>query len=186
MEFSLPLMLVAQAAEGAHKVGFDSPFEVNFGMFFWTWIIFIALFLALRKWAWPEILKFTEERERKLAHQLAEAERMNAEARQALEEHQRLVARAKEDAQALIAEAKSVAEREREQLLTRTREEQAQLLERAKREIQAERERAVAELRREAVDLSLSAASRLIGERLDSDANRRLVTEYLASLAERH
>jgi F0F1-type ATP synthase membrane subunit b/b' len=44
----------------------------------------------------------------------------------------------------------------------------------------------VVELRREAVDLSLAAASRLIGERLDSNANRRLVTEYLASLAEQH
>jgi F-type H+-transporting ATPase subunit b len=46
----------------------------------------------------------------------------------------------------------------------------------------AERDRAVADLRREAVDISLAAASKLIGERLDADADRRLVQDYLATL----
>ena len=32
------------------------------------------------------------------------------------------------------------------------------------------------------MDLSIAAASKLIEANLDSDANRRLVTEYLASL----
>jgi hypothetical protein len=32
------------------------------------------------------------------------------------------------------------------------------------------------------VDLSLAAASRLVGERLDGEADRKLVTGYLASL----
>jgi F0F1-type ATP synthase membrane subunit b/b' len=40
----------------------------------------------------------------------------------------------------------------------------------------------VADLRREAVDLSLGAASKLIGERLSSDTDRKIVAEYLASL----
>ena len=56
------------------------------------------------------------------------------------------------------------------------------MLERAKREIAVERERAVAELRREAVDLSLAAASKLIEQRLDSDADRKIVEEYLGTL----
>jgi F-type H+-transporting ATPase subunit b len=45
-----------------------------------------------------------------------------------------------------------------------------------------ERDRAIAELRREAVELSLAAASKLIGERLTSETDRKLVQEYLASL----
>ena len=53
---------------------------------------------------------------------------------------------------------------------------------RARREIAAERDRAVAELRREAVDLSLAAASKLIQKRLDSETDRKLVLEYLATL----
>ena len=52
--------------------------------------------------------------------------------------------------------------------MEKTRQEQEELLARARREIGAERDRAIEELRREAVDLSLAAASKLIGERLDS------------------
>jgi len=36
------------------------------------------------------------------------------------------------------------------------------------------------------VDLSLAAASKLIGERLNSESDRRIVQEYLASLGSNH
>ena len=66
--------------------------------------------------------------------------------------------------------------------MERTLQEQQQLLDRARRDIGEERDRAIVELRREAIDLSLAAASKLIGERLTSDTDRKLVQEYLASL----
>ena len=37
-------------------------------------------------------------------------------------------------------------------------------------------------VRKEAVDLSLAAAERLLRERLDDDANRRLVRDYITEL----
>jgi F-type H+-transporting ATPase subunit b len=111
---------------------------------------------------------------------------MNAEARALLEQHQKMVAGAREQAQALLNEAKAVAQEEREALLQKTRDDQEQLLERARREIATETERARATLRREAVDISLAVASRLIEERLDDEANRKLVTQYLGSLETKH
>ncbi|MBI4499986.1 MAG: F0F1 ATP synthase subunit B [Gemmatimonadetes bacterium] len=180
------VVLALQEGEHAAARAPSSPFEVNFGLFFWTWVVFILLLAVLYKFAFPAILKATEEREQRIKHQLAEAERMNAEARAMMEQHQRLLASAKEQAQALINEAKLVAQHEREALLQKARDEQDQILERAKREIEAERERAVAALRREAVDLSLAAASKLLQERLDDEANRKLVTQYLGSLETKH
>jgi F0F1-type ATP synthase membrane subunit b/b' len=41
-------------------------------------------------------------------------------------------------------------------------------------------------LRREAVELSIAAAAKVIDANLDTDANRRLVTEYLESLEKNH
>lgn len=170
--------LVTMLQEGE---GPSSPFEVNFGLFFWTWVVFIALFFVLRRFAWPVILKATLERERRIRHQLAEAEKMNAEAKALLEEHGRMMANARDQTHALLAEARALAEREREALLAKARQEQEQILERAKREIGVERDRAMAQLRREAVDLSLAAAAKLLETRLDSEADRRLVTEFLES-----
>ena len=66
--------------------------------------------------------------------------------------------------------------------MEKTKQEQEELLARARREIASERDRAVAELRREAVDLSLAAASKLIGKRLDSETDRKIVIDYLATL----
>lgn len=171
--------------EHAAAEGPFSPFEVNFGLVFWTWFVFLLLFFTLKRFAWPAILRATEARERRIQAQLAEAERANAEAKAALEEHKRLLASARDQAHALLNEAKLVAQREREDLLAKARHEQEQMLERAKREIEAERARAVTEIRRAAVDLSLAAAAKLIEAKLDDEADRRLVTEFLASLEKR-
>jgi F-type H+-transporting ATPase subunit b len=168
------------ASEGGG--GPSSPFEVNFGLFFWTWVVFIALFFALRKLAWPMILRSVEEREQKIAKQLADAEQANATAQQLLEEHKAAIARARTEAQEILAKAKAVAQKERDALVAKGHEEQERMLDRARKEITAERDKAIQELRREAVELSIAAASKLVETNLDSDANRRLVSEYLAGL----
>ena len=151
-------------------------------MIFWTWLVFIALFLLLKRFAWPAIIGATEEREKRIRGQLDEAQKMNSDARAALDEHKELLAGAREEAHGIVAESRSLGEKEREQILEKARRDQESMLNRAKQEIEAERDRAVASLRAEAVDLSLAAASRLIGEKLDDDANRKLVTEYLESI----
>ena len=170
------------AAAQEHGGGPASPFEVNFGLFFWTWIVFIALFFVLKKFAWPTLLKSVEEREKKIAKQLADAEAANAQAQKLLEDHKASIAQARTEAQDIVAKSKVVAQKEREVLLAKAHEEQEQLLERARREIGAERDKAIVALRREAVDLSIAAASKLVETNLDSEANRKLVTEYLAGI----
>ena len=145
----------------------------------------VVLLVLLWKFGWPALLKSVEERERRIQHQLDEAEKARAEAAQLLEQQRRGLEQARAEAQEILAKAKAVATQEREVLLARTREEQEQLLDRARREIDAEKEKAILALRKEAVDLAIAAASRLIEEKLDDEANRRLVLEYLASLEQR-
>ncbi|HXG45272.1 MAG TPA: F0F1 ATP synthase subunit B [Gemmatimonadales bacterium] len=180
------LALLVQGAEAGHAAGPSSPFEVNFGLFFWTWVVFIALVLVLKRFAFPALLKATEERERTIARQLQEAEAANAEAQRLLAENRRLLSEARAQAQAMVAEARAAAERERAAAVEKSRQEAERLLERARQEIAAEREKALVELRREAVDLSLAAATKLVGQRLDSEADRSLVMSYLSALEQSH
>jgi F-type H+-transporting ATPase subunit b len=177
-------LLVQETAEGVHAAegGPTSPFEVNFGLFFWTLIVFGILLFLLWKFAWPGILKATLEREQKIKAQLAEAERLNAEAKAALAEGQKLQLDARNSAQALLAEAKAAAEKERAAAFERVKQDQDTLLERTRRDIAAERDKAIADLRREAVDLALGAAAKVIGQRLDSEADKKLVLDYLAKV----
>lgn len=158
------------------------PLTVDGGLMLWTVIIFLILLAILKRFAWPAILGAVEAREQALEQQLAEAERNRAEAAQLLEEHKRLLGESKAQAHSIVVEARQLAEKERAVAMEKTKQEQEELLQRARREIATERDRAVADLRREAVDLSLAAASKLIGERLGSDTDRKIVNEYLASL----
>ena len=180
--FALLLTLATADQEG----GGMGPFQVEVGLVFWTWVVFLVLLFLLRRFAWPVIVQATEEREKKITAQLAQAQAAQAEAQKALEEGNRLAAEARASAQQLLTEARQTAEKERTHLLERARKEQEDLLDRARREIVAERDKAVVALRREAVDLSLAAAAKLVGQRMDSDTDRRLVTEYLESVEIKH
>src|SRR6266545_7670722 len=182
------MLLLQEAAEGAHAAAAApaSPFDVNFGLFFWTRLVFGILLVVLWKFAWPGILKATEERERKIAAQLAEAEKLNADAKAALAQGQKLQTDARNQAQALLAEARAAVEKERASLVDKVRHEQEALLERTRREIAAERDKAVLELRREAVDLALGAAAKVIGTRLDTAADKQIVLDYLAKVETPH
>jgi F-type H+-transporting ATPase subunit b len=169
----------AVAQEGGEASG---PLVVNGGLMIWTLVVFGLLFLVLKRFAWPALLGAVEAREKRLEEQLAEAERNRAESARLLEEHKKLLLDTRAQASGLLADARAAAEKERALAMQKTKQEQEDLLERARREIGAERERALVELRREAVDISLAAASKLIGERLGSDTDRKLVESYLATL----
>jgi F-type H+-transporting ATPase subunit b len=170
----------AAAEGGATHVA--TPFDINAGLIFWTVGIFLVLMVLLWRFAWPAILGSVEEREQRIAKQLADAEAARAEAQRLLEEHKALIAGSRAEAQEIVTKAKGVAQKEREALVAKGHEEQERLLERARREIADERDKAILALRREAVDLSIAAASRLVESNLDNEANRRLVADYLASL----
>jgi F-type H+-transporting ATPase subunit b len=160
----------------------SGPLTIEFGLMFWTVVVFLLLLVILKKFAYPALLGAVEARERALQEQLDAAERNRVESEALLAEHKKLLAEARSQAHTLLVEARTTAEKDRALAMEKTLQEQQELLERARREIVDERDQAIAELRREAVELSLAAASKLIGERLTSETDRKLVEEYLSRL----
>src|SRR2546427_183551 len=158
---------------------------VEGGLVIWTLVVFGLLLYVLKRSAWPVLLQAVREREQRLERQLAEAAQAREEAARLLEQQKQALERARAEAQEIVTKAKVVAEKERAALLARAREEYELLLARAKKDIEEEKAKAILALRREAVDLSIAAASRLIAQNLDSEANRRLALEYLATLEQR-
>ena len=174
------LALLQETAQQAEHVA--SPFDINGGVIIWTVVIFVILLALLWRLGYPALLRMVEERERRIQRQLDEAEKANAEAQRLLEEHRKQIAAARNEAQDILAKAKAVSQKERETLLAKAREEYDALLGRARKDIETEKDKAILALRREAVDLSIAAASRVIDANLDTDANRKLVTDFLESL----
>lgn len=186
MKSLFALTLLAAAPLAAQEAPASGPLTVEGGLMFWTIVIFGVLLLVLWKFAWPQILGAVEAREKALENQIEEARRNREESARVLEEQKKLLSDARSQAHQIVADAQGLAEKERAVALEKSRQEQEELLARARRELADERERAVAELRREAVELSLAAAGRLIRQRLDDDADRKLVTDYLSTLEPQH
>ena len=168
----------AAAADGA-KVNLLEP---HAGLITWTIIVFVSTLLVLRKFAFGPILGAVRAREQALADAMAAAERDRNESAKLLAEQRAAIESARNEAQKYIAEGRATAESMRSEMLEQTRQQQAELLERARKEIENEKTKAVDELRRTAVDLALAGAGKLIGQRLDGDADRKLVEQYLNSL----
>jgi F-type H+-transporting ATPase subunit b len=179
INFWLALQEHATPAAAEHA---ESPgvFNLASNVSFWTVIIFLVLLFILSKFAFPAILGYAAAREKRIQDALDQSQRDREESARILEEQRQALARAREEAQGFISEAQKTAERVRRDILEKARVEQEELLARAKREIEDERLRVVDSLRREAVDLAVAAASKLVEKRLDSQEDRRIVTEFLA------
>ena len=179
MNLLISLIQEHAPAAGEHAAS-PNVFAFNPGVSGWTLIIFVILMIVLAKFAFPPILGYAAAREKRIQEQIDEAARQREETQKLLEEQKQLLAKSRTDAQSLIAEAQKDAERVRRETLEKARLEQEEILARAKREIEDERARAIESLRREAVDLAVAAASKLVEKRLDSQEDRRIVTEFLS------
>jgi F-type H+-transporting ATPase subunit b len=173
------LILLAAEEPGAAP----NVFNLSLGVSFWTFIIFIILVWVLAKFAFPPILGYAAAREQRIQDALDTAQRQREQTEQLLAQQREELDQAKQQAQLLIAEGKTAAERLRDDMLQRARVEQEELLERARGDIARERDVALESIRREAVEVAMAAASKLIGQRLNTAEDRRLVNEYLTSVA---
>jgi len=173
-----PLLLAQEHAAEATS----GPVDLRINLMFWTLLIFVILFVILKKAAFPKLLGAVEAREKALQDAIDAAKRDRDEAQQLLAEHRAQIENARNEAQRLIADGRTTAEKMRADLIEQTRHEQQEMLERARREIDTEKERAIAQLRREAVDLAIAGASKVIEQNLDNQRNRQLVDGFLSSL----
>jgi len=183
LNFIAASSLLAQEEHGAASGG-GGLFDINWvNLMFWTWLIFGVLLFVLRKWAWGPILGALNAREERIQQALDSAAQERDEAARLLQEHHDLLDGSRDEAQKILAEGRKASERLRAELLDEARKQRDQIVERAREDIERERDAALDVLRREAVDLSISAAGRVLEREVDSAENRRLVEEYLADLA---
>jgi F-type H+-transporting ATPase subunit b len=180
---ALPVAVFAQEAGHAEGGGGAALFDINVGLSLWTVVVFLALLAILWKFAWGPILGAVQAREDHIQQALDESERQRKEAEALLEQHRQHLAEARRHAQEIIAEGKTAGAKVRKEIEEKARDEGDALLERARADIQREKDEALAEIRKETVQLALAAASKLMGERLDSERDRQLVLGYVDELA---
>ena len=178
--------LLALVGVAAHQVAVvpaaenGAGFQINL---FWVIVSaanFIVFFLIVRSLAFSGLVKTLDDRRARIEQGLKDAEQARRDRESAEQERQTSLAEARREANDILARAQKVASETREQDIAATREELARLRERATAEIEAEKVRAIAELRGEVTDLALAAATRVVGDAMNADRQRKLVADFLA------
>jgi len=76
---------------------------------FWLLLTFLVLYLLMSKVALPRVAEILQERQEKVSDDLAKAERMQAEAKEAYDAYEQRLHEARSQAQALLREANEAA-----------------------------------------------------------------------------
>lgn len=163
-------------------LGANALIQVVPGLMIWTIVSFGLTLFVLKRYAFGPIQKVIDERRERIRQSIEEADRVRAEARQLLEQHRALIARARSDAEEILAEARRVTDAQRERVREETDADRQRRLEETRRQIEAETRRALEQIRAEVANLTVIAAEKVTRKSLDDADHRRLIEDAIAEL----
>jgi F-type H+-transporting ATPase subunit b len=142
-------------------------------------INFIVLFVLLRLFLYKPVMKMLDERAQRTKEGMELAEATKKEYEQAKGEVQKQIEKGRQEAQTIITQAMQVGERLKEESRQEATKQAQTIIDRTRSELEAERDKIIGDLRREFVDISISAAEKVIKETLDKEKHRKLIEETL-------
>ena len=142
-------------------------------------INFIVLFILLRLFLFKPVVKMLDERAKRTKEGMELAEATKKEFEQAKVEVQKQIEKGRQEAQAIIAQTMQIGERLKEESRQEAAKQAQTIIDRTRAELETERDKIVGDLRREFVDISISAAEKVIKETLDKEKHRKLIEETL-------
>lgn len=154
--------------------------DINIWNFIWSAVNIIILFILLKIFLFKPINKIMDERTRSIQEDIDYAKKSREEAEALKQEYAEDINEAKAEAQKIIMKAHEDAEAEKAVILQKSQEEADQLVSDANKAIESKRKRVLAQAQTQIADLAIEAASKIIGENVDDEKNRRLVDEFLS------
>lgn len=155
--------------------------DVNIWNFIWSAVNIVILFILLRIFLFKPINKIMNERTRTIQDNMDEAEKSRREAEELKQQYAESLSNAKDEAQKIIMKAHDDAEAEKSAILKKSQEEASEIISDAGKTIENERKRIIQQAQSQIADLAIEAASKIIGENVDDEKNRRLVDEFLSA-----
>jgi F-type H+-transporting ATPase subunit b len=160
--------------------GGDFLVKPGVGVMVWTLIAFGVTILLLRRFAFPPIQEALDKRRVAIEESIDHAERTRQEADALLREYRERLREAREQADDIVTRARRAAERVNEESKVEAKQTREELMEQTRRDIEQETRRALDQIRREVADLTVLATEKVARKTLDDDDHRRLIEEALS------
>ncbi len=156
-----------------------SVIKPDFGLLFWTTVIFILFWVIIGKFAFRPIMEGLKKRERDIQNSLDEAKRAREEMAKMKAENEELLAKAREERAQILKEAKEAKDRLIAEAKEQAKDEAKKIVANAKEQIENQKMAAIVELKNQVGKLSLEIAEKVIRKQLEGDKQQEAFVEDL-------
>jgi F-type H+-transporting ATPase subunit b len=171
------VLLLAQESGGDEGGSFlVSP---ALGLMIWTLVLFAFTMWVLSKVALPRIGEALERRANAIRDSIEAAEKQRQEADQLLNEYRERLKEAREQAEDIVARARKAADAAAAEAVSEGKEKREELVAAARRDIEAETRRSLERIRKEVADLTVMATEKVTRKSLDDQDHKRLIDDAL-------
>ncbi len=140
---------------------------------------FVLALWILKAFAWKPLLKMLDDRRKKIAGDIDDAEKIKAEAGKILDEYHAKLRDIEVEARSKIQDAISEGNRIAVEIRENARDEAREIVEKSREELSRDIARARVELRDDMVGMAIKAAEKIISAKLDEAEQKRLLENFL-------
>lgn len=144
-----------------------------------TILNFILLVLVLAVILWKPMLKFLDERARKIEESLKIAEENKKRAEEIKVEHVEIIREARTKATDIIDKAMANATKESRELIAQTKEHTQSMIDSSRNEILMEAERIKQDLRKEVASMTVALAGKVLDREIKESDHKELIDKNL-------
>lgn len=160
-----------------------SVIKPDFGLIFWTVLIFLVLYFFLAKFAWKPIQNALTKRNHEIQESIDEAKLVQEQMSQLKEDNAKLLAEAREESTRIVKEAEEFAKKRKNEAVAEAKEAAQKVAADAQRDIANMRDSAMADLKKEVGVMALDIAEKVIRKELKNDTSQTaLVNELVKNL----
>ena len=152
----------------------------DLGLFVWTLVAFLIVFLILKKFAWKPILSSLNEREKGIADSIATAQRVKSEMAAMQAENQKIMTEAREERTQMLKEAKELKDKIVNEAKDQAKNEASKIIADARVQIDHLKNAAMTEVKNEVASLALQVAEKVLRKNLSNDAEQSNFAKKLA------
>ncbi|MSO42312.1 MAG: ATP synthase F0 subunit B [Solirubrobacterales bacterium] len=154
----------------------------SLGLMIWTLATFLFTMYVLKKLAFPRIQEALDKRAKLIADSIDAAQQSKKESEELLAEYRARLKEAREQADDIVARARKSADTAKAEATKEGVAKREELLAAARRDIEAETRRSLERIRKEVADLTVLTTEKVVRRSLDSDDQKRLVDEALSEV----
>lgn len=151
----------------------------DLGLLFWMLLAFVIVFLVLKKYGFPVIIKMVEDRKNFIDESLRNAREANEKLTNIQSESEALLKQAREQQAQILKEAMATRDNIIKEAREKAQAEGLKILDEAKAQISSEKENALRDIRSTVADLSVQIAEKVMRRQLDQDAEQEKFIERM-------